>query len=330
VSQEPELEAVAVTPAVEQNPWYLLAEARTALGMSIADVALHLKLTPRQVEAMEAGELQHLPGPAFARGFVRNYARFLNLDPALFSVLLDAPRESAAPIGVMSLGQMPGPRGWKFSALPALGLAVVLLALAVAGWHFGWFEPRDEQYLADVMAQSTALADDQASLPAAQSASESSLGAPSPAVVSAPVLEIQAPSAVVVAAAGAAVSTPVGPPVVATAVSPPALPVAAASAVVAVSHSAARSSSSASSSVPKGARRLRLNFEGDAWVEVRDATGAVLHSRLNSAGSALEIAGLPPFELVVGNAAHVKLALDGKPVDLTPSIRNTVARLSLP
>ncbi len=327
MSQEPELEAVAATPAVEQNPWHLLAEARTALGMSVADVALHLKLTPRQVEAMEAGELQHLPGPAFARGFVRNYARFLNLDPALFSVLLDAPRESAAPIGVMSLGQMPGPRGWKFSALPALGLALVLLALAVAGWHFGWFEPRDEQYLADVMAQSIALADDQASLPL-QSASESSVSVP-PAVGSAPVLEIQAPSAVVVAAAGALASAPVAPPVAAPVVLPSA-PVATVASVAAASHSAARSSSSASSSVPKGARRLRMNFEADAWVEVRDATGNVLHSRLNSAGTVLEIAGLPPFELVVGNAAHVKLALDGKAVDLTPSIRNTVARLSLP
>jgi cytoskeleton protein RodZ len=41
------------------------------------------------------------------------------------------------------------------------------------------------------------------------------------------------------------------------------------------------------------------------------------------------VRGRPPFELVIGNAAHVRLTYDGNPVDLEPHIRGEVARLTL-
>ena len=57
------------------------ARAREAAGLSLDQVAQQLKLAPRQVKALEDENFGELPGRTFSRGFVRNYARLLNLDP---------------------------------------------------------------------------------------------------------------------------------------------------------------------------------------------------------------------------------------------------------
>src|SRR5262245_2872697 len=59
----------------------LLGAAREAQNLTVAEVARHLKLSVHQVEALEAGEYHRLPGPVFVRGFIRNYARLLKIDP---------------------------------------------------------------------------------------------------------------------------------------------------------------------------------------------------------------------------------------------------------
>lgn len=68
---------------VQESAGAQLARAREALGMSLADVANALRLSVRQVEAIEADDYDKLPGRTFVRGFMRNYARLVNLDPDL-------------------------------------------------------------------------------------------------------------------------------------------------------------------------------------------------------------------------------------------------------
>jgi len=67
-----------------------LRRAREARGMSIADVSQALKLGPKQVEALEAENWGALPGNTMIRGFIRNYARLLNLDSEPLMRDLDA------------------------------------------------------------------------------------------------------------------------------------------------------------------------------------------------------------------------------------------------
>ncbi len=57
-----------------------LASAREQHGLSIADVAKSLKISAHQVVALEADDWLNLP-TTIVRGFVRNYARVLGLDP---------------------------------------------------------------------------------------------------------------------------------------------------------------------------------------------------------------------------------------------------------
>ncbi len=58
-----------------------LAQMRKERNLSVADVAAKLRIAPRQIEALEADDFDRLPGHTIARGFVRNYARYLQLDP---------------------------------------------------------------------------------------------------------------------------------------------------------------------------------------------------------------------------------------------------------
>lgn len=77
-----ELVSEEQVPAKEQESAGMkLARAREAQDMSVADVARALRLGVKQVEALEACDYDNLPGRTFVRGFVRNYARLVNLDP---------------------------------------------------------------------------------------------------------------------------------------------------------------------------------------------------------------------------------------------------------
>jgi len=60
----------------------LLRSAREGRALQIVDIAQALKLGQRQVEALERDDWQALPGTTFIRGFVRNYARLVDVDSA--------------------------------------------------------------------------------------------------------------------------------------------------------------------------------------------------------------------------------------------------------
>jgi cytoskeleton protein RodZ len=124
---------------------------------------------------------------------------------------------------------------------------------------------------------------------------------------------------------------------VATVVQPVALPPV--SAVMAAPVISAASAAAATADVaarPKvkfhtsaGAGLIRMTFDEDSWVEVKDHDGKLLMSQVNPAGSEQSIDGAPPFTLTIGHAGGVKLYYKGKPVDLAPSTNVDVAHVTL-
>ena len=72
------------SPAAESRPevsvGLVLRQARESRQMSVADVAQLLKISYRQVDALESDNWDALPGQTFVLGFIRNYARLLHLD----------------------------------------------------------------------------------------------------------------------------------------------------------------------------------------------------------------------------------------------------------
>ena len=127
----------------------LLREGREHAGLSVEEVVGKIKLASRQIEALEADDFQSLPETAFVRGFVRSYAKLLEMDA---QPLLDAlPGAKPAQVKVDPLHvEAPFPTAWtKRQQSFNLLIAAFLVVLAIAGfavWQANTTEPvADEQ-----------------------------------------------------------------------------------------------------------------------------------------------------------------------------------------
>jgi cytoskeleton protein RodZ len=74
---------------------------------------------------------------------------------------------------------------------------------------------------------------------------------------------------------------------------------------------------------------LMLAFRDYSWTVVKDRTGRVLLSRMNRGGTTQALAGTPPLDVVIGNAADVTLTWKGQRIDLAPYTQRNVARFTL-
>ncbi|MDO9636403.1 MAG: DUF4115 domain-containing protein, partial [Thiobacillus sp.] len=240
-----------------------LRAAREARGMSLDEVAAHLRLMHRQIEAMEADDFASLGQTVFARGFVRNYARLLGLAPEdLLARMGGAPAE-AAPI---TQAEPPLPAAWLTSPWLILMLLGTLIVVAVPVALYLWLNSEVE--------------DD---LPSRQPSAIQMESAPAitPAPVAAPAEEAPVPAE----------------PAPVPAVEP--VPVPAAPLPAPTLQDPAEAGAPAAPASPNGSV-LRFDFGDEAWVEVKDGSGRMVHRQLNPAGSRVDIQGRPPFELVVG------------------------------
>src|SRR4029077_1494974 len=57
-----------------------LREARERRGLALADVERDTHIRSRYLTALEEDRFDDLPGPAYAKGFLRTYAEFLGLE----------------------------------------------------------------------------------------------------------------------------------------------------------------------------------------------------------------------------------------------------------
>jgi cytoskeleton protein RodZ len=88
-----------------RSPGRQLAAVRVARGLTVTEIALRLKFSPRQIEALEADRYDELAGPAFVRGMIRAYAKLVGADAnALVAQLRASPLTAAGPT-------VTGPRG---------------------------------------------------------------------------------------------------------------------------------------------------------------------------------------------------------------------------
>jgi cytoskeleton protein RodZ len=330
-ARQEELPAAAapVTVAAGPSPGTRLREAREALGMSIADAAQAIRLSARQIGQLEADAWDQLPGETFVRGFLRNYARLLKLDPEPLlatvhnqlpqAIELPESTDEEIPVEGSSAGQM-------VSILAGAGLLLLAAVLVYLFWPPAAPQratpPRAPALAAptapDAAPPPAAIPAEASAPPAAASQVAGSAGADAPGVP-APAGAPAAPSAVV----AAPVATPpaVDPPRATT-------PVAAASAVEPAEG--ANSDPARPFVVVDGPQRaVRIAVRELSWVEVRDAGGNTLLAYNFAPGTVRNVRGVAPLEIIVGNAAGVDVSVDGKPVDVAARARANVAKLAV-
>jgi cytoskeleton protein RodZ len=295
-----------------RSPGAILAAERERQGLSRADIAQRLHMSVSQVEALEIGDYERLPRGTFLRGFARNYARSLGMDAEGLVGLLaqEAPREKAPTIVVPSQNIRFDPLGQRLSSpyVKAAGIAAAALVLGFAAMYWWLFiRPHGAQAPRQPA---------QVSRPASQPSAAPAQATPAPAAPAAPA------------------EAPARPP--APQEAPPPATVAVAPAQDSAAPAAAPSPASASRAAPPvppviaGDGLIKLSFGAAAWVEIVDSRGKVLLSRTHPGGSTVEVAGKPPFNVVVGNAPEVRMTYNGRDFDLAPHTRVAVARFTLP
>ncbi len=133
--------------SVARSAGATLAAARVARGASVEDVARMLKLSVAQINAIEADDFSQLPSAVFARGFVRNYARLLNVDIAPVLPALPAAVEKP---DERLMHRRPGvllePR--RSQKMPALVASVAAALLGFAYYEFSLNAPAVRPYVA--------------------------------------------------------------------------------------------------------------------------------------------------------------------------------------
>ena len=120
---------------VEASVGQILREAREAQNMTLEDVAMRLRLMHRQVEAMEMDDFGSLGQPVFARGFVRNYARLMGLQPETLLARMEGAPAEPAPVAP---AEPPMPSSWLTSPWLILFLLGVLMVVAVPISLYWW------------------------------------------------------------------------------------------------------------------------------------------------------------------------------------------------
>lgn len=59
----------------------ILRTERESRGLSLIDVEEETKIRAKYLQALEEENYDEIPGEAYCMGFLRNYARFLEIDP---------------------------------------------------------------------------------------------------------------------------------------------------------------------------------------------------------------------------------------------------------
>jgi len=113
----------------------VLRAARLERGLDIEDVARQLRFAPRQVTALEEDEYDKLAGGPFLRGFVRNYAKLLQLDEAtLLKLLEQSVPPPTAHVGRPPSEEIPFPSGGEYLKRNAFIGGGVILAIILLGY----------------------------------------------------------------------------------------------------------------------------------------------------------------------------------------------------
>ena len=135
-SRQPPWDVGADTEPVPFGGW--LRRQRELRQVSLREIADVTKISIRYLEALEEDRFDVLPAPVFARGFLREYARYVGLDPdEVVNTYLTAqseaqPEEAAEPWTTQSKGPS---LEWTSGLLLALAVVLVLALVAVVAFY---------------------------------------------------------------------------------------------------------------------------------------------------------------------------------------------------
>lgn len=291
--------------------------ARIAKQLTQQDVSNSLRFSLKQIDALETNTFSALPDAMITRGFIRNYARLLELDaePLLAYYRAHVPDEQPNSLAVQSsMQQVKLTKDSKPWLSYILGSILVLLFL-VAWFFYMDYMPKlasapTEKIVAvaggsEPSLESTSLTLPEIALPAAERQAGIAVNELDTSNINVTVAEVATSSA------QANVNFP---------------PDTEKDSDLAVGQ---RDLPPSNTVAGLGVKAVSMSFSEQTWVSMTDKSGQIIFEKMLHAGDTESVEGLPPFNLVIGNAKATKLEFSGKSVDLAAHTKNNVARIRL-
>lgn len=309
----------SLKPEVEGgHAGHLLRQAREAHGLTLDQLAGQIKVSTQKLAALEQGRYAELGDSNFIRALAMTVCRALRVEATPILAGLPAARLHSlsqdktainAPFrdhdGVPALFD----RGHRLNlrALMAPKWLAPLSLLSLAGLIY--VLPESIEWPSWVREPDTIVESSGTQLHADTVAAPSSIQVATDAAVPGPDEVASAASAALLPAEVMASASEV---VVEDSVPPP-----------------ADSPASAVASAAPWLARVHIALTDDSWIELVDASGVKVFSRIARAGEALELQGQAPLKLRIGNASAVQVRFNGQPVTLAGITRNNTARVEL-
>ncbi len=120
----------------------ILKETREAKLYTLEQVEKATKIRKELLEALENDDYDKLPPPTFVQGFIKNYARFLNIDShKLLAVFRREFSDKKYPSYVMDAFSQPL-KNPRFQLTPAKILGAIIMVAIVAFFVYLWLQYR--------------------------------------------------------------------------------------------------------------------------------------------------------------------------------------------
>lgn len=291
------------------HPGERLRERREMQKLSLEIVATQLHTTVQMVRALEENDLAKLPPPVFVRGFLRSYARLVDLPESEVLGAVPTPPATLRPTAGSSGAAPAVPLYAEAESRPALTVFLALGALAATafiGWQL-WNGRLAADRKTEVGTPAPASASEQSEVSADLLLTPQATTAPIPAGVTAEPHLAEAPPPTAPLAqpvpAPAPLSEPIPPP---------------------VAPERARTGAS-----PPPANALVLRFAGESWVTVVDAAGKRLLYEAGLPGTSKTVSGQPPLKVTLGRPGNVSLEFNGQPVANSYNAKSGPARFTV-
>ncbi|OLS59026.1 RodZ domain-containing protein [Pseudomonas putida] len=321
--------------ATRENPGEILRQARESRDWSQAEVARKLNLTVSSLNNLEAGAFDKLPGHTFARGYIRAYAKLLDMDQAALVQSFDlCTGTHAQGSDVHALGRIEEPVRLSHNILRIVSL---LLLVVVVGGGFVWWKDQSANATRDLFSAApehieVESADGTTQIHPLDEPEDQAVSAGQQPEAAAPATEQALPLTESTVQTPAAPAAPVTTTPAVPAASAPATPAPAASVAPAAPAPAVPAVSAAvvaATPAPAGSSQVAIQFSADCWTSVTDGNGKVLYSGIKRKGENLELAGKPPFAVRLGVARAAQVSYNGQAVDIAPFTSGETARLKL-
>ena len=304
-----------VAPALEAGT--LLKNKRESLGLTQKQISDRLKLRVTLIQQIEENQFESDQVATFMRGYIRSYAKYVNLDEkVVLSALHHAGDAQHQEQEMLSFSRKTKTEKHN-SRIMILTWSIFAV---IAGISSLWWWQNQQQ---DTLSQSLANTESSEEL-----AVEESLA---PEFTSLEVIEAEqneAGASVVEGTEGLAAISDAEDSSDAVADETPAPHATETEPTAEVNANA--EAVEANTTPEAVVNELVMQFSADCWIQVKDATGKTLSTGIKKAGQSLNLSGTAPYKVILGAPEGVSMTFASEPVDLSGYTSGKVARITLP